>query len=36
MRELMKKRNDLPNNESKILAEIAILSLNRNFVGLEN
>ena len=36
MRELIAKRNDIPNNESKILTEVGILSLNRNFGGLEN
>ena len=36
MRELIVKRNDLPKNERRILTEIAILSLNRNFGGLEN
>ena len=36
MRELIQKRNELPNNERKLLTEIALLSLNRNFGGLEN
>ena len=36
MRELIKKRHELPKNEKKILTEIGLLSLNRNFGGLEN
>ena len=36
MRELIEKRQDLPKNEKKILTEIGLLSLNRNFGGLEN
>ena len=36
MRELIKKRNELPRNEKRILSEIGLLSLNRNFGGLEN
>ena len=36
MRELIQKRDELPKNESKILSEIGLLSLNRNFGGLEN
>ena len=36
MKELIQKRDELPKNESRILSEIALLSLNRNFGGLEN
>ena len=36
MRELIEKRNELPNNEKRILTETGILCLNRNFGGLEN
>ena len=36
MRELIERRNDIINNESKILTEVGILSLYRNFGGLEN
>ena len=32
----MAKRNELVYNEKKILTEIAIISLNRNFGGLED
>ena len=35
-RELIERKNDIMNNESKILTEVGILSLNRNFGGLEN
>ena len=35
-RELIEKKNKLAQNEKKILTEIAILCLNRNFGGLEN
>ena len=35
MRELIDRKNDLTNNESKVLTEVGILSLNRNFGGLE-
>ena len=34
-RELMERKNDLANNESKVLTEVGVLSLNRNFGGLE-
>ena len=36
MRELIMKKNDLEKNEKKILTEVGILSLYRNFGGLEN
>ena len=36
MRELIKRKNELPQNEKKILTEIGILCLDRNFGGLEN
>ena len=36
MKELIENRKELLNNEAKILTEIGILSLNRNFGGLEN
>ena len=36
MRELIIRRNELEQNEKKILTEVGILSLNRNFGGLEN
>ena len=31
MRELIEKRNELPNNEKRILTETAILCLNKKF-----
>ena len=36
MRELLEKKNELIKNEKRVLTEIAILSLNRNFGGLED
>ena len=36
MKELIEKKNELNGNEIKILTEICIRSLNRNFGGLEN
>jgi len=36
MRELIQRRKELPKNENKILTEVGLLSLNRNFGGLEN
>ena len=36
MRELLERKNDLAKNEKKVLTEVAILSLNRNFGGLED
>ena len=36
MKELIKRRDELPKNESRVLSEIGLLSLNRNFGGLEN
>ena len=36
MRELIAKRNEIPKNERRILSETALISLNRNFGGLEN
>ena len=36
MRELMERKEEINNNESKVLTEVGILSLNRNFGGLEN
>ena len=36
MRELMERRKELSKNEKKILTEVAILCLNRNFGGLED
>ena len=36
MRELMAKRKELIKNERRILTEVGILCLNRNFGGLEN
>ena len=36
MRELIEKRDNLPKNEKRILSETALISLNRNFGGLEN
>ena len=36
MREIIQRRDELSKNEGRILTEIALLSLNRNFGGLEN
>ena len=36
MRELISKKEELNKNESKILTEVGLLSLSRNFGGLEN
>ena len=36
IRELMDRKNEIVNNESKVLTEIAVLTLNRNFGGLED
>ena len=36
MRELLERKNELIKNEKKVLTEIAILCLNRNFGGLED
>ena len=35
IRELMDRKNEISDNESKVLTEVAIISLNRNFGGLE-